>query len=111
MDFSADAWLCPPLRFTVFEEATDDVRHAIDPMSSPSILTEMCEVDFDICQPHLLEGFANRVFQELGKLAPRGGDGRLRQASLFCHVPTVSIEFGMMWSRSTSRLLQPPGKT
>lgn len=47
MDFSADAWLCPPLPPTVFEEAADDVRHAIDPMPCPSLFTEMCEEDFD----------------------------------------------------------------
>src|SRR5580658_10459601 len=110
MDFSAHAWFCSPLRLTVFEEATDDVRHAIDPMPRPSLFTEMCEENFDICQPHLLERLASRVFQELGQLAPRGGDGRLRQASLFCHVPTVRIEFGLMRSWRTSWLLQPPGE-
>jgi hypothetical protein len=57
---------CPPLHLTVFEEASDDVRHAIDPMPRPSLFTEMCEEDFDICEPHLLERFACRVFQELG---------------------------------------------
>lgn len=62
MDLSADARLCPPLHLTVFEEATDDVRHAIDPMPRPSLFTEVGEEAFDICQPHLHERFACRVF-------------------------------------------------
>jgi hypothetical protein len=66
MDFSADAWLCPPLHLTVLEEATDDVRHAIDAMPRPSLFTQMCEETVDVCQPHLLERFACSAFQKLG---------------------------------------------
>jgi hypothetical protein len=110
MDFSAEARLCPLLRLSVFEEAADDVRDTLDPMPRPSLLPEMCEEEFDICQPHLSERFACRVFQEIGKLTLCGGDSRFGQASIFCHVPTVRIEFGLMRSSRTSRLLQPPGE-
>src|ERR1700691_869417 len=110
MDFSTDARLCPPSRLTVFEEAPDNVRHAINPMPRPSIFTEMCEEDFDICQPHLFEGFSDRVSKKLGKLALRCRDGRSCQAPLFCHVPTVGIDFGLMRSWKRGQLLQSPGE-
>jgi hypothetical protein len=70
----------------------------------------MCEEDFDICQPHLFEGFSDRVSKKLGKLALRCRDGRSCQAPLFCHVPTVGIDFGLMRSWKRGQLLQSPGE-
>jgi hypothetical protein len=54
------------LRLTALEEAADDVRHTVDPMPRPSLPAEMCEDGLDICQPHPLERFADRVLKDSG---------------------------------------------
>jgi hypothetical protein len=84
---SVDRRKWPLLRLNALEEAADDVRHTVDPMPRPSLPAEMCDQGLDICQPHPLERFAGRVLKDSGSLAPRGGDGCLPLASLFCHVP------------------------
>lgn len=80
----------------VFEEPPDDVSHTVDPMPRPSLLSQMRQKAFDICEAHLLKCFSCCVFEKLGELTLRSDDRSFCQTSLFCHVSEVCVELGLM---------------